>query len=124
MTVDNDRRQNAISRLTSNRDLDELGNDQGRTAPAAPALRARRCAVGDAVSKEYGEYGKWAVRIWNQTMLVGAEVTLIDDFGNKHETKTRSEAWLALDGSPLVMVEGRTGGYLLWRIWPRRICCC
>jgi len=58
-----------------------------------------------------------AVVLWNKSCPSGTEVILTDDFGKEHHTKTRSEAWLAGE-MPVVMVEGRTGGYLLTRIRP------
>ena len=51
---------------------------------------------------------------------VGTEVILTDDFGKEHRTKTRSPAWDLGDGTPVVSVEGRTGGYALERIRPVR----
>lgn len=55
---------------------------------------------------------------WNERCPIGTEVLLTDDLGEEHRTRTRSAAWAAC-GQPLVLVEGRTGGYLLDRIRPR-----
>ncbi|MEE8503966.1 MAG: hypothetical protein V3T26_05905 [candidate division NC10 bacterium] len=60
---------------------------------------------------------EWAVEVWNASVSQGAAVLLIDDDGVIHATRTRSQAWLLPSGSPLVKVEGRTGGYSLFRIW-------
>ena len=58
-----------------------------------------------------------AVR-WNGKHPVeGLPVVRIDDIGNAHITKTRSQAW-AVGSRALVMVEGCVGGYLLERIHP------
>lgn len=54
---------------------------------------------------------------WNDKIPEGTPVLLTDDFGDKHETKTRSIAWV-LGGNAVVMVDGRAGGYLLDRIKP------
>jgi hypothetical protein len=56
---------------------------------------------------------------WNEANAVGCEVVLTDDMGNKHDTKTRSNAWVLPSGHPVVMVEGRAGGYDLFRIVPK-----
>lgn len=53
---------------------------------------------------------------WNAAHPVGTEVILTDDFGKKHATKTRSEAWVLLSGDAIINVEDRSGGYLLERI--------
>ncbi len=62
------------------------------------------------------EAAAWAVAVWNSTVPVGTDVVLTDDFGEEEQTKTRSPAWLLGHGQPSVMVEGRSGGYLLYRI--------
>lgn len=54
---------------------------------------------------------------FNKKYPPGTPVILTDDFGKKHETATRSEAW-DLCGTPVVMVDGRSGGYDLSRIKP------
>ena len=54
---------------------------------------------------------------WNAAHPSGTPVVLTDDFGRKHETRTRSIAWVVCDHVS-VLVEGRTGGYLLDRIRP------
>ena len=54
---------------------------------------------------------------WNEKFNFPMKVVLTDDDGVEHETRTRSIAW-DLCGHPVVMVEGRSGGYLLKRIKP------
>jgi hypothetical protein len=69
-------------------------------------LLAQGCALAEA---------------WNGSWPSGSMVYLIDDFGEIHETRTRSVAWTLGHGEPVVKVEGRTGGYLLSRIVPRNV---
>ena len=64
---------------------------------------------------------------WNYYYPPGTKVQLTNDDGEIEETKTRSIAWLlgitstgTGAGTPVVLVEGRTGGYLLERIRPVR----
>jgi hypothetical protein len=66
-------------------------------------------------TKEAGEH---AVSVWNASYPPGTDVILTDDLQEEHKTKTRSPAWLLGHGDPVVSVEGRTGGYLLYRIRP------
>jgi len=56
------------------------------------------------------------VREFNEMIPVGSPVILIEDDGSQTATWTRSEAWELGSGTPVVKVEGRTGGYLLSRI--------
>lgn len=53
---------------------------------------------------------------FNELYPVGISVILTDDFGNEHETSTRSEAWELGHGDSVVSVVGRSGGYDLDRI--------
>jgi hypothetical protein len=53
---------------------------------------------------------------FNEWYEVGVSVILTDDFGKEHQTNTKSEAWELGDGSPVIMVDGRSGGYDLNRI--------
>ena len=55
------------------------------------------------------------VNEWNERNPIGTEVAVALDDGSIKQTKTRSEAWLA-SGTPVVMVEGIQGGYLLSRV--------
>jgi hypothetical protein len=54
---------------------------------------------------------------WNEKHPDPIAVILTNDFGQEEKTRTRSIAW-EVCGSPVVKVEGRTGGYLLTRIRP------
>jgi len=50
----------------------------------------------------------------------GTRVALVDDAGVVHITRTRSDAWIVSDGASgawLVLVEGRTGGYRVDRLF-------
>ncbi len=60
----------------------------------------------------------WAVTVWNATVPAGTEVILVDDFGDEERTKTRTPAWQLGHGHPVVSVDGRSGGYRLYRIRP------
>ena len=55
---------------------------------------------------------------FNARCPVGTEVHLINDLGQVEHTRTRSEAWVLGGHSPVIMVEGRSGGYDLTRITP------
>lgn len=57
---------------------------------------------------------------WNEKYPAGTEVMLLDDAGLTHVTKTRSSAWDLGYGPPVVLVEGRSGGYDLSRIKPTK----
>jgi hypothetical protein len=59
----------------------------------------------------------WAIHTWNQTTPPETPVALLEDDGSITDTKTRSEAWALGDGSPVVKVDGKAGGYSLWRIF-------
>lgn len=56
---------------------------------------------------------------WNDKYPVGQLVELIEDNGSVTHTKTRSEAWELGHGKPVIMVVGKSGGYLLSRIRAR-----
>jgi hypothetical protein len=56
---------------------------------------------------------------WNSLYTEGTEVTLVLDDGRMIETKTRSEAWATGSGTPIVLVEGKSGGYVLNRVLPK-----
>ena len=55
---------------------------------------------------------------WNQSHKVGAGVLVKMDDGRLWHTRTRSEAWELGHGQPVVMLEGKSGGYDLSRIKP------
>ena len=71
--------------------------------------------MGRAMRSEPLRDAEQEIEDWNNQNGPGSEVTLTDDFGVEHRTRTRSVAWL-VGGRPLVLVEGRTGGYDLRRI--------
>lgn len=56
---------------------------------------------------------------WNDRYPVGQPVALTEDDGSITYTQTRSIAWNLDHGTPVVRVDGKTGGYLLERITPR-----
>ena len=60
--------------------------------------------------------GQALAEAWNEHTPEGTAVELIDDLGTRHRTRTRSVAWTFGSGEPVVMVEGRAGGYLLSRL--------
>lgn len=62
--------------------------------------------------------GEAKVKAWNENWPIGTGVVLVDDLGERAETKTRSMAWPLGHGEAVVMVEGRSGGYMLDRITP------
>ncbi len=56
---------------------------------------------------------------WNDSYPVGQSIELIEDDGSLTYTQTRSLAWELDSGITVVMVTGRSGGYLLDRIKAR-----
>jgi len=54
----------------------------------------------------------------NWTAPVGTSVEVTRDLGDKFVTKTRSMPWKLGNGTPVIMVEGISGGYLLTRVRP------
>lgn len=46
----------------------------------------------------------------------GTAVEYTDDLGVVHASRTRSKAWALGGGHPVVLLEGRTGGYCLSRV--------
>ena len=57
------------------------------------------------------------VEEFNNLYPIGTPVIYTDDFGGKHQTITRSPAW-DLCGTPVVKLDGKTGGYDIERINP------
>ena len=55
---------------------------------------------------------------WNAQHKPGIGVLVKLDSGKLWHTKTRSEAWTLGGGQPVVMLEGRSGGYSLERVRP------
>jgi len=61
---------------------------------------------------------KQLVDDWNSQHPPGTRVQLVNDDQKVEHTRTRTPAWLLGDGTPVVSVVGRSGGYLLERISP------
>ena len=55
---------------------------------------------------------------WNAAHKPGIGVLVVLDNGSLWHTKTRSEAWNLCHGQPVVMLEGKSGGYDLSRVAP------
>ena len=55
---------------------------------------------------------------WNKAHRPGTYVLVKRDDGTLWHTKTRSEAWELGGGQPVVLLEGRSGGYDLNRCTP------
>jgi len=53
---------------------------------------------------------------WNELHKVGTPVRVTLDDGRVWYTRTRSEAWNLGHGQPVVMLEGKSGGYSLARV--------
>lgn len=49
---------------------------------------------------------------------VGIRVRVVKDDKSVVETTTRSDPWQLGDGTPVIMLEGISGGYLLSRVEP------
>ena len=62
---------------------------------------------------------KAQAEVWNARHPSGTEVNVKLDNGDIWPTKTRSEAWVLGDHTAVVMLEGRSGGYLLERVQPK-----
>lgn len=60
---------------------------------------------------------------WNAAHEPGIDVVVRLDNGELWRTKTRSEAWNLGHGQPVVMLEGKSGGYDLSRVAPLQIAC-
>lgn len=54
---------------------------------------------------------------WNEFYQPGQPVIYTDDFGEEHQTNTRSVAW-EVCGTAVVSLEGKSGGYDLDRVKP------
>jgi hypothetical protein len=67
------------------------------------------------------------VEEWNEHCPVGTLVSVTKDDGEKVNTKTRSEAWmLGADSTskghtPVVLLEGISGAYLLSQVTPLKV---
>ena len=56
---------------------------------------------------------------WNKAHPIGTPVLLLLDNGSMMETTLQSEAWQLGDGTPVVLVDGKSGGWKLSRIYFR-----
>lgn len=56
------------------------------------------------------------VTAWNRAHPAGTQVMLMLDDGRARLTRTRSLAWELADGTPMVLLDGLTGGWLLSRV--------
>lgn len=56
------------------------------------------------------------VQDWNARVFVGHPCHVTRDDGSSFFTRTRSEAWLLGDRTPVVQVEGISGCYALSRV--------
>lgn len=59
---------------------------------------------------------KYDLDLWNALNPVGSPCDLILDNGQTFRTSTRSEAWNLGHGQAVVMVEGKSGGWMLERV--------
>ena len=55
---------------------------------------------------------------WNKKHEIGCGVVVTMDDGSEVETNTRSDAWLLSERSPVILLEGISGGYALSRVTP------
>lgn len=55
------------------------------------------------------------VVVWNENNPIGTKVNVTMDDKSVKQTKTRSAAW-PLCGTPVVLLEGISGGYMLSRV--------
>ena len=76
----------------------------------ASAIESRRRAMRRAKN------GPRDADAWNATNPIGTLVNLTRDDGTVEQTFTRSAAWCLGDGTPVILVGLRAGGYLLDRI--------
>lgn len=61
---------------------------------------------------------RWAVERWNACVPVGTLVRVTRDDGRHLARMTRSEAWLVGDDTPVILLDGIRGAYLLDRCTP------
>lgn len=64
------------------------------------------------------EVGAALVEAFNREWPPGTPCTLVKDFGEAIETRTRSKAWTLGHGAAVVLVDGISGGYALERVIP------
>lgn len=76
---------------------------------AYPEIQRNKAAADDRAAKNAATLAAW-------TYPAGTAVEYTDDLGAVHASRTRSHAWSLGDGTPVVLLEGRTGGYCLGRV--------
>ena len=79
------------------------------TREAYPEIQRTRTEADDRVAKNAALLAAW-------THPEGTAVEYTDDFGVVHASRTRSKAWALGNGHPVVLLEGRAGGYCLSRV--------
>ncbi len=62
------------------------------------------------------KYAEQKCKQWNGAVSVGDRVSLAKDGGQVIETTTRSEAYVAASGDPVIFLTGVSGYYLLDRV--------
>jgi hypothetical protein len=58
------------------------------------------------------------VESWNAHNRVGQAVRVLLDDGSFRRTETSSDAWVVAPASPVVVVDGISGGFSLLRVAP------
>lgn len=71
-----------------------------------------------SISKRRAEDLVKQVEEWNAAHAIGTDVIVTKDLGEQFPTKTRSPAWVLSGHTPVIMVNGISGCYLLDRVRP------
>ena len=58
------------------------------------------------------------VEEWNKNYKIGIDVEVMKDDSSTIFTKTRSLAWVLGGHTPVILLEGMSGGYALERVSP------
>ena len=90
-----------------------------RSEAAINAARTRRAKDARERIANVKRNGASMVEHFNKEVPVGSAVNLVLDDGSTIQTWTRSEAWQLGDGTPVVSVKGKSGGWSLARVYPR-----
>ena len=61
---------------------------------------------------------EWFVKLWNRCVPIGTSVQVVKDGVRIEKTQTTSEAWMVGAHSPLVRLDGISGGFHLRRVLP------
>jgi len=101
--------------------LGTVAGDQGRIEQLAAAVKAdktrrgnRKGHVANLRAHQEGRRQRKAFERWTAPIGTPVEVTLDD--GKKLRAITHSMPWLLGGETPVILVEGITGGYLLTRV--------